>query len=159
MRGRQRQRLAAAKCVEVPKTILLCCRVIFLVYYQENGLSSLANNARNLFIFIGNASRAINHKDNNVCFFTRKKRLLTNVWSKAILGFDRFNTAGINELKLTTIPVSVMIRTVTGYSPGLVHNCIAFLGNSIYQRGLTNIRASNNSNNGLSHVSPFIQLV
>ncbi len=114
----------AAKCVEVPDKMPTSCS-IFLVDNQEHEGGALANNASNLFVFIGNTSAKLYHKDNNVSLFACKKDLLTD-----IIGTKRSCDLidSIPPVSISTVPVSVMIRTVTG-SPGLVHNCIAFLSN------------------------------
>ncbi len=58
----------------------------FAPHIREQAL--LACEEADVIVFVVDGSTGVTDEDEDICFFTRKKCLLTNVWSKAILRFN-----------------------------------------------------------------------
>ena len=121
MRRRNCKRRSQAQLLVAPVFELMIW-VINLVDDENHRLFEFANNARDVLVFIGYFDASVKNHDDDTCLITGKKGLRFDVRGKAIIGASCLDTAGIDELKLMSAPIAIVVGAITRDTNGFVHD-------------------------------------
>ena len=143
--------LAAAKGIEIPEVVLLSGGVVLLVDAEEDRLVGLSDNAGDFLVLIGDAGGAIDDEDDDIGLLRGKNGLLANAGCKDVLRLDGLDAAGIDDHKIAAVPVGLVVAAVARDAAGLVDNGVAGKRDAVDERGLADVRAADNCDDGLAH--------
>ena len=144
VRGGDGERVAQAQLVEFPQLIELVGGVE-LVDREQHRLGGLAQDARDFLVVGVDAGLAVHDEDDHVGLVGRLERLRADGALELVLG-AHLNAAGVDQLELDAVPVSLVVRTVARDAAHLVHDSLVGLGDSIDERGFAHVRAANDRN-------------
>ena len=138
-----------AQRIELPESLLLAVGIVELVDEQEGGLLCALDHARNALVFFGDADGTIDNEEDDVGFFCGGKSLVANRGREDILAFHGLDAARVYERELMTTPIGVVIGAVSRNATAFVDDGVRGLGDAIDEGGFTDIRTTDNRNDGL----------
>ena len=145
MQGRDRERLAEAKCPQVSDIRFLLLR-IHLVGRQHGWLAGPANELNDSFIGVRYAHRCIHDEHDGVGFPDRRLGLVRN---RQVNPLDvDLPAAGIHHGELAAVPFGVVVHAITRHARGILHNCHTLSDDAVHESRLANVRASHDCQHG-----------
>ncbi len=126
--------------------------VVLLVHHEEDGLGGLADDARDLLVLVRDAGGAVDDEDDDVGLLRGEDGLLADAGGKDVLGLDGLDAAGIDDDEVAAVPVGLVVAAVARDAAGLVDDGVAGDRDAVDERGLADVRAADDCDDGLAHV-------
>ena len=121
---------------------ILALTIVDLVHRKRDRLTRGSQHPYDTLVSIGKSNLTIHHKHHGV------SKLNGNLRLRRDGGFNAFDigfpATGIDQLEISAGPFSIVAHTVSGHAWSIFHNGRTTSENTIHQRGLANVRTSNN---------------
>ena len=83
--------------------------------------------------------------------------MLADAAGKGVVRATRLDTTGVNESELATAPICLVVAAVSGDATAFVDDGFLLLCNAVNQRGLADVGASDDGDDGLGHECSLLE--
>ena len=83
--------------------------------------------------------------------------MLADAAGKGVVGATGLDTTGVNESELATTPVCLVVAAIPGNATAFVDDGFLLLCNTVNQRGLADVGASDDGDDGLGHECSLLE--
>ena len=150
VRSGDRNRITDAQVVKFIDTGLILYKVINLVDHQDHALMTSSEHVRHFGVGIHEALLQICQKEDHIRRIDCNLRLLPHLGKNHIVGV-RFDSAGINQGKLSVKPFHIRIDPVPGHARRVLNDGDPGTGQGIKQRRFSYIRSAYDRDNRFAH--------
>ena len=148
--------LTKAEGIEIPHGLVVR-GIVELVGYEEDGLAGSTQDTRNRLVLFGHADGSVDDEDDDIRLLAGGLRLLADAAGKGVIRAACLDATGVNESKLATTPVCLVVAAISGDATAFVDDGFLLLCNTVNQRGLADVGASDDGDDGLGHECSLLE--
>ena len=149
-------RIAQTQSIELVDIGINSAHMVALVYRQAHRLLAPQEHSGNIHIRSGNTGFNVCDHNDHIRRFNSDFCLTAHEFQHFAVGIG-FDTAGVNDLELTTVPIATAVNAVTGYAGSVLHDGGTLTGQFIKKHGLSHIGTSYDGYQRFCHTNHSFQ--